>query len=570
MINADYDIVIVWGGMAGLSAAIKAHDAWKKVAIISKVYALRSHSIAAQWWINAALWNVPGSENDTPELHAYDTVKGSDWLGDQDAIEKMTSDAIETIYELENWGCPFSRTPEGKIMQRPFWGESSIRTCYVADRTGHAILNTLFEQVTKRKIKLFEEFYSTKIIRSKEKVEWIVVVNKANWEVWAFAAPVIIYATWGPWRVYSTTTNALINTWETHGQALDVWVALKDMEMIQFHPTSLYWWTWILISESVRWEWGKLINSEGKQFMEKYAPEAKELATRDVVARAILNEIKEGRWIKWDSWEYINLDIRHLWAEKIKKRLPWIRVISMNFAWIDPIDTPIPIIPGHHYTMWWIDSNIKWETSLPWFYVAWECASVSVHWANRLWWNSLLDVNVFGRIAWIEASKNIDKLWEVNLKIVEEALIEEENKIQTLLDKKDGENHYDIKRELWEIMTNNVWVFRREDNLKEAIEKIESLLKKSDDIKLSHKGKIFNEELIDALSLKWNIKTAYAIAKSALYRKESRWAHTRIDFPKRDDKNFMKHTLFSLKDGKTSIKSKKVVITKWPTEERTY
>jgi len=570
MINSDYDVVIVGGGMAGLSAAIKAHDAGKKVAVISKVYALRSHSIAAQGWINAALGNVPGSENDNSELHAYDTVKGSDWLGDQDCIEKMTSDAIETIYELENWGCPFSRTPEGRIMQRPFWGESSIRTCYVADRTGHAIMNTLFEQITKRKIKLFEEYYSTKIIKSNKKVEWIVVVNKATWEVWAFSAPVIIYATGGPGRVYSSTTNALINTGETHGQVLDAWVALKDMEMIQFHPTSLYGWTWILISESVRGEGGKLINSEGKQFMARYAPEVKELATRDVVARAILTEIKEWRWIKWDVWEYINLDIRHLWAENIKKRLPWIRAISMNFAWIDPIDTPIPIIPGHHYTMWWIDSNIKWETSLPWLYVAGECACMSVHWANRLGWNSLLDVNVFGRIVWVESAKKVDELWKNDLEIVEKALLEEEVKIKKLLENKSWENHYALNRELWEIMTNNVGVFRDEEVLKEAIKKIEQLLEKSENIKLSHSWKVFNEELIDALSLNWNIKTALAIASSALFRQESRWAHTRVDFPKRDDKKFMKHTLFSLKNNKPSIKTKNIVITKWPAEERTY
>lgn len=570
MINNDYEIVIVWGWMAWLSAAIKAHDAWKKVAIISKVYALRSHSIAAQWWINAALCNTPKWKNDSAELHAYDTVKWSDWLWDQDAIEKMTSDAIKTIYELENWGCPFSRTSKWKIMQRPFGGESSVRTCYAADRTGHAIMNTLFEQVTKRKIKLFEEYQSIKLIKSETKIEWIIVINKSNWEVSAFAAPIIIYATGGPGRVYSQTTNALINTWETHGHALEVWVALKDMEMIQFHPTCLYGGTWILISESVRWEWWILLNSKWEQFMEKYAPKVKELATRDVVARAILTEIKEGRWIKWSVWEYINLDIRHLWAEIIKKRLPWIRSISMNFAWIDPIETPIPIIPGHHYTMWWIDSNIKCETSLNWFYVAWECACVSVHWANRLGWNSLLDVNVFGRIAWIEAAKKVNKMWEVDLKLVEEALTIEQDKIRKLLEKSEWVDHYDIKRKLWEIMTNNVWVFRNEESLKTAINEIEKLKKIAKNIKLQHNWKVFNEELLDALSLMWNINTGYAIACSALHRKESRWAHSRIDFPQRDDKNFMKHTLFKLIDDSPIIESSEVVITKWPAEKRTY
>lgn len=570
MIYTDYEIVIVWGGMAGLSAAIKAHDAWKKVAIISKVYALRSHSIAAQGWINAALGNTPEGENDSAELHGYDTVKWSDWLGDQDAIELMTKEAINVVYELENWGCPFSRTEDWRIMQRPFWAESSVRTCYAADRTGHAIMNTLFEQVTKRWIKLFEEFHVVKAVRSEEKIEGVIVIDKSNWELHSFISPVVIYATGWPGRVYSNTTNALINTWETHSHALDLWIWLKDMEMIQFHPTSLYWWTGILISESVRGEWWILLNSEWEQFMERYAPEVKELAARDVVARAILTEIQEWRWIKWDFWEYINLDVRHLWAEKIKKRLPWIRNITMNFAWVDPIKSPIPVVPGHHYTMWWIDSNIKCETELSWFYVAWECANVSVHGANRLGWNSLLDVNVFGRIAWLEAVKYLKNTKKSDEKIIKKEMWEMFTNIEELREKTIWEDHYEIKRELWKIMTNLVWPFRTEEWLKEAIEQIEELQYRAKNIKIKYTWKVFNDDLLDALWLEWNINIWYAIAKSALAREESRWAHTRIDFPERDDEKFMKHIIFKLKDWKSSIDYKPVKVTKWPAEKRGY
>jgi len=558
-----FDIVIVGGGMAGLRAAIAAHDAGKKVALISKVYALRSHSIAAQGGINAALGNV--DPDDTTEAHAFDTVKGSDWLGDQDAIERMTADAPQCVYELENWGCPFSRTEDGRIMQRPFGAESYARTCYAADRTGHAIMNTLFEQVTKREIPLFEEYLVTNLIHQNNHVQGLLVLNKSTGEITAFEAPIVIFATGGAGRVYSQTTNALINTGGFFGMTLDAGVGLKDMEMIQFHPTTLYGGTGILISESVRGEGGILLNSEGERYMEKYAPETKELAARDVVARANLTEILEGRGIEG---KYVHLDIRHLGAEKIKKRLPGIRAIAMNFAGIDPIEKPIPIIPGHHYTMGGIDSSITGETSLEGFYAVGECAAVSVHGANRLGGNSLLDVIVFGKIGGEEAAKKI--LPKGDSSFIQKRLEEEKQHIENLLKREKGENHYQVREELGEVMTRYAGVFREKEGLEKAIQSIEDLQKRAKNIVVTHKGKIFNEDLEDALELDGMLKLGLAIASSALYREESRGAHSRKDFPNRDDEKWLKHTIFKLQKEKIIFEKKPVTITKWAPVKRTY
>ena len=564
----DFDVVIVGGGLAGLRAAIAAHDSGKKVAVLSKVHALRSHSIAAQGGINAALGNTPEGAGDTPDAHAFDTVKGSDWLGDQDAIELLANDAPARVYELENWGCPFSRTPEGKIMQRPFGAESFARACYAADRTGHAIMSTLFEQVMKRGITLFEEYLVTKVVRSDQKVEGLIALNKATGELTAFAAPAIIFATGGAGRVYSQTTNALINTGGFFGMVLDIGVGVKDMEMIQFHPTTLYGGTGILISESVRGEGGFLLNANGERYMERYAPETKELAARDIVARANLLEILEGRGVEG---KYVHLDIRHLGAEKIKKRLPGIRAICQNFAGLDPIKEPIPVIPGHHYTMGGIDVSLAGETNVPGFFAVGECACLSVHGANRLGGNSLIDTIVFGKITGEEAAKQSESLGKVSEQHVQEVLDQENASVQALLEREEGENHYAIREELAETMTLYAGVFREAEGLTKAIKKIEELRERASNSAITHKGKAFNQDLEDALELDGMLKLGHTICHAALERTESRGAHSRKDYPQRDDANWLKHVVIKFDaNGKESIEKKSVTITKWPPEKRSY
>ena len=397
----SHDILIIGGGLAGLRAAIEAKKAGRDVAILSKVHPLRSHSVAAQGGINAALDNVPAPMKDTWENHAFDTIKGSDYLADQDAVEVMCREGIERVIEMEHWGTLFSRTDDGKIAQRPFGGAGFPRTCYAADRTGHNLLHVLYEQVTGLQIPVYEEWYVLSLIVEQGRCEGVLALHFFEGRIIPIRAKAVILATGGYGRTYLRSTNAVINTGSGCFLAYQAGVPLEDMEFVQFHPTSLYG-TNILITEGARGEGGYLLNAKGERFMERYTPHLMELGPRDIVARSIQTEIIEGRGFEG---EFVYLDLRHLGRTKIMDRLPGIRQIAIDFAGIDPVLEPIPIQPAQHYSMGGIPTNIDGETPLPGLFAAGECACVSVHGANRLGGNSLLETVVFGARAGKKAAQ---------------------------------------------------------------------------------------------------------------------------------------------------------------------
>jgi succinate dehydrogenase / fumarate reductase flavoprotein subunit len=390
-----HDILIVGGGLAGLRAAIAAAEKKADVAIVTRLYPVRSHSGQAQGGVNAALANNPKAADDTPEKHGFDTIKGSDFLADQETSIFLTQEAPEVVFEIEHWGCPFSRTPEGKIAQRPFGGAGYPRTCYGSDRTGHYMLQTLYEQTVKHDIKVYSEWAVVALARDVDTCCGVVALDMKSGQLQAMGANAVIFATGGSARIYGNSTNGITST--AFGVAMPYWagVPLKDMEFIQFHPTSLFPSN-ILMTEGCRGEGGILVNKDGDRFMSKYAPKAMELGPRDIVARSIITEILEGRGFE-DS--YVYLDLTHLGKAKIMERLPGIREITLDFIGLDPIEKPIPIQPGTHYCMGGIDVDVNGATILPGFYAAGECSCVSVHGANRLGGNSLLDTLVFGRRA---------------------------------------------------------------------------------------------------------------------------------------------------------------------------
>ena len=556
----NHDVLVVGAGLSGLRVAIelaKKHD----VAILTKVHPLRSHSVAAQGGINAAM-----NPEDSWESHAFDTVKGSDYLADQDVVEIMTQEAPAAVIENERWGTAFSRTEDGTIAQRPFGGAGFARTCYAADRTGHNLLHTTFEQAMKLGIVIYDEFFVTSIVRSEDRITGLTAIDISTGEVHGFAAKAIILATGGFGRVYGHSTNALINTGDGCALALRVGVPLKDMEFIQFHPTTLFGSS-ILITEGARGEGGYLFNSKGERFMEKYAPEKMELAPRDIVARAIQTEVLEGRGFEN---EYVHLDLRHLGKEKIMERLPGIREICIHFAGIDPIEEPIPIQPGQHYSMGGIDTNKNGETQLNGLYAIGENACMSVHGANRLGGNSLLETLVFGRLVGKVASDYLGAAQPSDIQTVEGSVFQIREKLQSILLKKSGESMLDIRDELGQTMDLNVGVFRKPDELQIALEKILELRQRFDSVSLGETDKKFNFSLIRFLELENLIDLAEAITLGAMKREESRGAHWRLDYPKRNDERFLKHTLAYRRDGELQIEYKGVNLGQFEVKERVY
>lgn len=453
----SHDILIVGGGLAGLAASLQA-DPSLSVAIISRVHPLRSHSVAAQGGINAALGNHPQGRDDTWEKHAYDTIKGSDFLADQDAAELLCQQAIPMIYELEKLGVPFSRFPGGVIAQRPFGGAGFPRTCYAADRTGLVIMHTLFEQAWRRRVVIYSEWLVVKLLVEHGVCQGVVVYDLTSGQIFPVRAKAVIFATGGYGRVYLKTTNAYINHGSGIGIAYKAGVPIKDMEFVQFHPTSLYSKN-ILITEGARGEGGYLINRHGRRFMADYAPQAMELAPRDIVARAIQTEIDRGHGFEG---EYVLLDLRHLGAEKIKKRLPSVRDICLRFAGLDPIEKPIPIQPAQHYSMGGIDVDINGATSLPGFFAAGECACVSVHGANRLGGNSLLETIVFGKIAGREASRYVksSQIKEADTNFMEAEARRIEEKVENWMRRPSGEKVHRLLNRLKVVMSEKVGIFR--------------------------------------------------------------------------------------------------------------
>ncbi|MEE9224372.1 MAG: FAD-dependent oxidoreductase, partial [Thermoplasmata archaeon] len=439
-----HDVVVVGGGLAGLRAALEISDKGLDLAIISKVLPLRSHSVAAQGGINAALGNAEGAENDSWQDHAFDTVKGSDYLADQDAVDVLCRNAPGTVIDLEHMGTVFSRTDNGKIAQRPFGGAGFPRTCYAADRTGHNILNTLFEHVTQRRIKVYEEYFVTSLIKENGRCVGCVALDIADGSLHGFSAKATLLATGGYGQLFARSTNALINTGDGAALAYRIGVPLKDMEFVQFHPTTLYG-TNILITEGARGEGGYLYNNQHERFMKDYAAKAMELAPRDIVARSIQSEVDAGRGFED---EYVHLDLTHLGADKINERLPGIRQIAMDFAGVDPVEQPIPVQPGQHYSMGGITAKGDCSTPLPSLYSAGEAACVSVHGANRLGGNSLLETVVFGKVVGETIQADISSFMNPSEDTIKGALKSDEAKIQGLLSREKGERMHSIRDEL--------------------------------------------------------------------------------------------------------------------------
>jgi succinate dehydrogenase / fumarate reductase flavoprotein subunit len=560
-VEATHDVLIVGAGCAGMRAAIEAHDAGADVALISKIHPTRSHSGAAEGGINAALGNA---SEDNSEIHAFDTVKGSDYLGDQDAIEILCEEAPGDVYQLEHWGAIFSRTEDGRIAQRPFGAAGAPRTAYAADITGHVLIQVLYEQVVKRQLQVYEEFFAWKLVVNDDRCQGVVCWDLLDGGLKTIGAKTVILATGGAGRLYTGTTNAYACTGDGMAMALRVGVPLEDMEMMQFHPTTLSP-TGVLITEGCRGEGAYLLNSEGDRFLKRYAPNAMELASRDVISRAEQTEIDEGRGVDGN----VLLDMRHLGAEKIHERLHGTRELSMVFAGVDPIHEPIPVRPGAHYHMGGVDTDVWGQTPLTGLYAAGECACVSVHGANRLGGNALMETITYGKRAGAHAAD-----WALSHTTVEVPPAVEadaERELRTILDRGRGERPWSIRDELASTMHENFGVFRREDQMRRQGDIVESLRERYERVVVEDKGSVFNNDLTQALELGFLLELAACMVVCGLARKESRGAHARpYDYPDRDDENYMRHTLVTWEDGAPRLDWKPVTVTKWQPQERTY
>ena len=560
--EATHDVLVVGAGCAGMRAAIEAHDAGANVGVISKLHPTRSHSGAAEGGINAALGNAA---EDSPEIHAFDTVKGSDYLGDQDAIEIFTREAPGDIYQLEHWGAYFSRQEDGKLAQRPFGAAGSPRTVFAADITGHVLIQVLYEQLVKRDITVYEEYFAWKLVESDGRCQGVVCWDLLNGGIKTVGGKATILATGGQGRIYRTTTNAYACTGDGAAMALRLGLPLKDMEFMQFHPTTLYP-TGILLTEGCRGEGAYLINSEGERFMKRYAPNAMELASRDVVSRSEHTEIDAGRGIKGS----VMLDMRHLGAERIIERLPGSRELSMTFAGVDPIYDPVPVRPGAHYHMGGVETGNDGETELTGLYAAGEVACVSVHGANRLGGNSLMETITFGRRAGRAAAEWA--LSSTTAGVPESAEADAERDLKALLYVSSGERAWQIRNDLGTSMLENFGVFRREEQMTRQVEIIAELRERYErGVVVEDKGDVFNSDLTQAIELGNMLDLAACMMQAGVARKESRGAHARpYDYPDRDDENFMKHSISRWVDDGPELSWKEVRYTKYDPMERKY
>ncbi|MDP1947240.1 MAG: FAD-binding protein [Nitrospirota bacterium] len=546
-----HDILIIGAGLAGMRAAVAASPDLD-VAVMSKVHPVRSHSVAAQGGINAAL-----GEDDSWEAHAYDTTKGGLYLGDQDAIEAMCREAPEDILELERLGVIFSRNEEGRIAQRPFGGAGFPRTCYAADRTGHAILHAMYEQLLKRRIAVYEEWYVTTLIVEDGVCRGVVAWDLIHGGLHAIRAKAVILATGGSGRVFLTSTNAVINTGDGMALAYRAGAPLADMEFVQFHPTTLKG-TGILITEGARGEGGYLLNTLGERFMKVYAPQQMELATRSTVSLAIGQEILEGRGVDG----CVLLDLRHLGRQRILERLPQIRALAMEFAGLDPIETPIPVRPGAHYQMGGVRTNQWTETGIAGLYAAGECACVSVHGANRLGGNSLLETIVFGRRAGIRAGEYVRTVAPQALR--NDQLTTEQARVQRLLAQEGSVRAWQLREELGQTMSLNLGLVRTQESMSAAISAISALTQRAASLTVQDKGQVFNTDLVQALELECLLDVAETIVTSALARQESRGAHYRSDYPVRNDQQWLKHSLIRRTFEGTVLTHEPVTVTRFP------
>jgi succinate dehydrogenase / fumarate reductase flavoprotein subunit len=575
----EYEAIIVGAGGAGLYAALEASRKGK-TAVVSKLFPIRSHTGTAQGGIGAALGNL---EEDRPEWHAFDTIKGGDYLVDQDAAKILVEEAVEAVYDLEHRGLPFSRTPDGKIDQRRFgghtknFGEAPVkRSCYAADRTGHMILQTLYQQCIKNNVSFFDEFFVLDVIIDDKKCNGIIALELATGDIHIFKSKCVMFGTGGFGRMFKTTSNAYANTGDGPAVLFRKGVPLMDMEFFQFHPTGIAGMG-ILITEAVRGEGGVLRNKNGEQFMEQYAPTLLDLAPRDLISRAILTELKKGNGVRGDGRidDYVLLDATHLGKDVIYSKLPDITEFSKTYLGIDPADRPIPVQPTAHYAMGGIPTDINGRVLsdarggvYEGLYAAGECACVSVHVANRLGTNSLVDLIVFGKrsgIAMADFIKHAD-YGKVNESDAEPSRIQ----INGLSDGKAGIHGGKIRSEMQETMMENVGIFRNDDDMKKAVDKIAALKKEFGDVRVQDKSRKYNTDMQEILELSNLLDCAYVAAVSALNRTETRGAHSRDDFPERNDKEWLKHTMVSKIGNSQKIEYKNVDLSMFRPKPRTY
>ena len=584
-----FDAIVVGGGGAGMRASLQMAQSGFKTALISKVFPTRSHTVSAQGGITCAI--ASADPNDDWRWHMYDTVKGSDYIGDQEAIEYMCQVGPEAVFELDHMGLPFSRTEEGRIYQRPFGGQSknfgeggqAARTCAAADRTGHALLHTLYQQNLKNGTQFYNEWYAVDLVKdADDNVCGVIAISIETGETVFFKAKATVFATGGAGRIYSSTTNALINTGDGVGMALRAGVPVQDMEMWQFHPTGIAG-AGTLVTEGCRGEGGYLINKDGERFMERYAPNAKDLASRDVVARSMMMEILDGRGDGPDG-DYVYLKLDHLGEEVLHSRLPGICELSITFAQVDPVKEPIPVVPTCHYMMGGIPTNVNGQALkfsgghegedqfVNGLFAVGEVACVSVHGANRLGGTSLLDLVVFGRAAGLhieEALRQGMTQYEPSEDDLERAL----SRVNRWNNSKDGESVSALRKELQSTMQNHFGVFRKGDLMEEGVQKLAKLRERIANAHLEDKSQSFNTARIEALELDNLLEVAEATALAASGRTESRGAHSRYDFPDRDDENWLCHSVFdptSKKLGKRDVNFKPKTVDTFQPKIRTY
>jgi succinate dehydrogenase flavoprotein subunit len=564
-----HDIVIVGGGGAGLRAAIAAAEVSDalSVAVVSKVYPMRSHTVSAEGGAAAAM-----GEDDSFDLHAFDTIRGSDFLADQEAVEAFVAECPSEIIQLEHWGCPWSREPEGRIAVRAFGGMTVNRTVFAADKTGFHMLHTLFQTSLKyESIVRYDEFFVTKLLVEDGRCAGVAAIDLRDSEVRCITAKAVILCTGGAGRIFSFTTNGAIKTGDGMALAYRAAVPLKDMEFVQYHPTGLPG-TGILMTEASRGEGGYLTNREGTRFLEEYIPSKMELGPRDILSRAIMQEIEKGRAFDGPYGQYVHLDVSHLGEKLIDEKLPFVRELARNFVGIDPVHEPIPVRPVVHYMMGGIDTDLVGRTRLPGLYAAGEAACVSMNGANRLGSNSLSECLVFGARSGRQAAEDTLGASQTDERPVERlAQAEQARLVATYLEKERGRERIStIRRELQVAMERGAGVFRTEESLKEAVEEVRGLRERYRDMALDDRDRAFNTELVAALELENMLDVAETVVRSGLERRESRGSHTRRDHPDRDDERFLRHSLaFTAPEG-PRIEYSDVSITRWPPAERKY